>query len=108
MNLIAIRNEVRQLREQMPPPKGQAPVIVLAAKGPRPADEPADNGFLHWYYSDEEELEELCAKFDRLYGPTTRSPSDPPCLFVRFTDTTEFSEEQQLKGTHLEHGAVAS
>jgi hypothetical protein len=108
MNLIAIRNEVRQLREQMPPPKGQAPVIVLAAKGPRPANEPTDDGFLRWFYRDEKELEELCAKFDRLYGPETRGPNDPPCLFVRFTDTTEFSEEQQLKGTHLEHGEVAS
>ena len=93
MNLIALRNQVRQLREQMPPPRGKDPVVVLAAKGPRPADDPADDGFLRWFYRDEKELEELHAKFDREFGPDTRGPHDAPCLFVRFTEASELREE---------------
>jgi hypothetical protein len=97
----------------MPPPRGKDPTIVFAEKYDPTSDDLNPHGvespnWLHWVYRNSAELAALEARFDREFGPATRGPNDPPCLFVKFTDTTEFSEERQLQGTHLEHGAVAS
>jgi hypothetical protein len=99
MQLQNIRIQIAHLKAQLPPPLGKPVVIVLASKGHEPANESMADGFLRWFYRDEKELEELHAKFDREYGPETRSPHDAPCLFVRFTEASELREEQQLKGT---------
>ncbi len=98
MNLSALRNQVRQLREQMPPLKGKDPVFVLAARGPRPAGASADTDVVkHWFYADLGELEELRARFQREYEDT-RGPDDVPCVFVRLTEAAEIFEEQHRGG----------
>ena len=107
IQLQTIRTQIAHLKAQLPPPRGKNPVCVLAAKGPRPADGPADTEiFLYWYYQDPLDLAALQARFDRDFGPATRGPNDPPCLFIRLTDAAEI--EEQFKGTQLERGGVAS
>lgn len=103
MSLTGLKSQLATLKSQVPPPKGKPPVVVYATKGPSPADEPADTDTVkRWFYADLAELEELRARFDREFGPATRNPNDPPCLFFRVISQAEIFEEQ-YKGTPYEH-----
>jgi hypothetical protein len=90
MNIRELRSRVAVLAAKVPPPRGKDPVFVLAANGPRPADALADGStFVHWWYAGPQELRDLEERFEREYGPSTRGPNDPPCLFIRLTDADE-------------------
>lgn len=125
MTFSALRSQLREIKAKLPPPPGKPPVMIFARKydpeNPPAVDlnswepDPDNPGKsrhplpydgvetpTHWTYKNAAELVGLRERFDRFYGPATRGPNDPPCLFVRLTDAAEIFEEQ-FKGGPYEH-----
>ena len=98
MRLTGLKSQLAALKLQVPPKPGKPFVVVLAARGPCPAEAPADTGtYLHWYYADLGELAALQERFQSEFEDT-RGPDDVPCVFVRLTEAGEIFEEQHRGG----------
>ena len=121
MQLQSIRSQIAHLKAKLPPPPGKPPVMIFAEKydpeNPPAVDlnswkpDPENPGksrhplpydgvetATHWPYRNQQELTGLRERFDRLYGPATRGPYDPPSLLIRVTSAAEIFEEQH-RGT---------
>ena len=103
MDLRSLKHRIDAAAAKAPPPRGKPPVFVFASKLPgEPGEERKDTEtYKYWHYRDLAELQELRERFDREFGPATRGPNDPPCLFFRVTSAEEVFEEQ-YKGTPYE------